>query len=180
MGDGHCRPPPVRRPLGPNSRALGAIAAFSAFSVQIGVLRPGPEKRADWAAAVLQLVLGGAIASALMPSPVPEWQHCSAPNSTSSSGCIHRPDQPTLAVDPLPKQRLSTPSRTSRCPSPPASRLQRIRLTPVNASRTPLPRAGIPTGASIAPTAGDPPRTLHGMNQAPPELTVLAGGVVSF
>jgi membrane protein YqaA with SNARE-associated domain len=44
---------------------IGAIAGFSALILLLSFVRPVPEKRADWAAGVLQLVLGGAVGFAL-------------------------------------------------------------------------------------------------------------------
>jgi len=46
-------------------RLIGAIAALSAVILILSFFRPIPEKRADWAAGVLQLVLGGAVGFAL-------------------------------------------------------------------------------------------------------------------
>ena len=51
----------ARRQLGRRA----AIAAFSALILVLSFFRPVPEKRADWAAGVLQLVLGGAVGFAL-------------------------------------------------------------------------------------------------------------------
>jgi uncharacterized membrane protein len=47
---------------------IGVIAAFSAAILLLSFFRPIPEKRADWAAGVLQLVLGGAVGFALKRS----------------------------------------------------------------------------------------------------------------
>jgi hypothetical protein len=44
---------------------IGGITVFSAFILLFSFIRPILEKRADWAAGVLQLVLGGAIGFAL-------------------------------------------------------------------------------------------------------------------
>ena len=44
---------------------IGAIAGFAALILVSSFFRPVPEKRADWAAGVLQLVLGGAVGFAL-------------------------------------------------------------------------------------------------------------------
>jgi hypothetical protein len=44
---------------------IGAITGFAALVFLFSFFRPLPEKRADWAASVLQLVLGGAIGFAL-------------------------------------------------------------------------------------------------------------------
>ena len=44
---------------------IGAIAGFAALILVLSFFRPVPEKRADWAAGVLQLVLGGAVGFAL-------------------------------------------------------------------------------------------------------------------
>jgi len=46
-------------------RLIGTIAALSAVILILSFFRPIPEKRADWAAGVLQLVLGGAVGFAL-------------------------------------------------------------------------------------------------------------------
>jgi len=51
--------------LSNDDRLIGAIAAFSALILVLSFFRPVPEKRADWAAGVLQLVLGGAVGFAL-------------------------------------------------------------------------------------------------------------------
>jgi hypothetical protein len=47
---------------------IGAIAGFAALILMLSFFRPVPEKRADWAAGVLQLVLGGALGFALKRS----------------------------------------------------------------------------------------------------------------
>jgi hypothetical protein len=44
---------------------IGWIAGFAALRLIISFFRPLSEKRADWAASVLQLILGGAIGFAL-------------------------------------------------------------------------------------------------------------------
>ena len=58
-----------RRRLERNAVTLiGVIAAFSAAILLLSFFLPIPEKRADWAAGVLQLVLGGAVGFALKRS----------------------------------------------------------------------------------------------------------------
>lgn len=52
--------------------AVGLIAATSAFAallIMFSLFRPVPEKRIDWSAGILQLVLGGALGFALKRSP---------------------------------------------------------------------------------------------------------------
>jgi hypothetical protein len=44
---------------------IGAFAALSAAMLMLTLFRPVPDKRADWAAGGLQLVLGGAVGFAL-------------------------------------------------------------------------------------------------------------------
>ena len=44
---------------------IGAVSTLSALMLLLSVFRPIPEKRVDWAAGVLQLVLGGAVGFAL-------------------------------------------------------------------------------------------------------------------
>ena len=47
---------------------IGIIAPFCASILLLSFFRPIPEKQADWAAGVLQLVLGGAVGFALKRS----------------------------------------------------------------------------------------------------------------
>ena len=44
---------------------IGTITAFCSLVLVLSFFRPIPEKRTDWAAGVLQLVLGGAVGFAL-------------------------------------------------------------------------------------------------------------------
>ena len=48
---------------------IAATSAFAALLIAVSLFRPVPEKRIDWSAGILQLVLGGAVGFALKRSP---------------------------------------------------------------------------------------------------------------